>query len=153
MCVWICISIHVYIYVDMCVYVYMAISILYLLQESGLDVHHGKISRKHGMDPFGHSLGKVAWFSFICVPNFALHRSFEGGCPSGVGHCHLAAVQSRGRLTLRPKCWPILLFVNRNSKRRVFTHHPCQASNVAWGCGTYLHLPGTVVYISVGKSF
>ena len=59
----------------------MAISILYVLQESGLDVHHGKVSCKYAMGPFWDSLGKGAWFSCIYAPIFALHRSFAGGMP------------------------------------------------------------------------
>ena len=59
----------------------MAISILYVLQESGLDVHHGKVSCKLAMGLFWHSPGKGVWFSSIYASIFALQRSFAGGMP------------------------------------------------------------------------
>ena len=59
----------------------MAISILYVLQESGLEVHHGKVLCKHATRAFWHSLGKGAWFSFIYALICELHRSLTAGMP------------------------------------------------------------------------
>ena len=51
----------------------------------------------------------------------------------------------------RAKCWPVLLLEDENLKERVLTPHPCRASNVVWD--TYRELPGTGVYIGVGRIF
>jgi hypothetical protein len=53
----------------------------------------------------------------------------------------------------RAKCWPILLLEDENLIERVLTPHACQASNVVWDCRTYRALPGTGVYMGVGRIF